>query len=346
METPRRVTVRDLAAAAGVSIATVSLALRDNPRIRTSTKDRVRAAARRLGYRPDPMVSALAAYRARIRPHPEHAVLAFVNSYRNPRLLQTPWLKAIYEGVRKEGRELGYQVQHFHLRREAGGPAAASRILFHRGVQGLLIGPMEETDGALDLDWARFSAVSIGRTLVRPALHAVGLDHLAASLLAVERLLASGYRRIGMVLPEAEDRRLRHRWLAGYRIAQERAGRGVRLLAPALLDPWGERTVLAWLRRSRPDAILTLGSEVPGWLRAAGWKIPDRIGVANLVKQSGTDAEAGILENLDAVGEGAVRMLHGLILRGERGVPGLRHTLLVDAVWSPGGSVRDAPITR
>ena len=45
-----RVTVMDLAAEAGVSRATVSLVLRQSPRIKEETKGRVRAAIKKLGY--------------------------------------------------------------------------------------------------------------------------------------------------------------------------------------------------------------------------------------------------------------------------------------------------------
>lgn len=47
---PRTVTIKDVAAALGLSPATVSRALADNPRIPEATRDRVRATAETLGY--------------------------------------------------------------------------------------------------------------------------------------------------------------------------------------------------------------------------------------------------------------------------------------------------------
>lgn len=60
---PRRTTIEDVAAAAGVSVATVSRALRDLPNVAESTRARVRATAEALCYRPDPAASRLAAGR-------------------------------------------------------------------------------------------------------------------------------------------------------------------------------------------------------------------------------------------------------------------------------------------
>jgi len=53
-------TLRDVAHAAGVGLATASRALSGHPRCAVVTRQRVRAIARALGYRPDPGISALA----------------------------------------------------------------------------------------------------------------------------------------------------------------------------------------------------------------------------------------------------------------------------------------------
>ncbi|HHV61665.1 MAG TPA: LacI family transcriptional regulator [Firmicutes bacterium] len=50
---PIKVTVYDVARAAGVSPATVSLALKDSPQISKETKERVKATASEMGYVPN-----------------------------------------------------------------------------------------------------------------------------------------------------------------------------------------------------------------------------------------------------------------------------------------------------
>lgn len=60
---PGRVTIKDLARAAGVSTTTVSLALRDDARISQATRARVQAVAAQLGYSRDPALAALVALR-------------------------------------------------------------------------------------------------------------------------------------------------------------------------------------------------------------------------------------------------------------------------------------------
>jgi DNA-binding LacI/PurR family transcriptional regulator len=55
----RRITLKDIALKAEVTVACVSLALRDSPQIAAATKVRIRDLAEKLGYRPDPALAAL-----------------------------------------------------------------------------------------------------------------------------------------------------------------------------------------------------------------------------------------------------------------------------------------------
>jgi LacI family transcriptional regulator len=56
----KKVTIRDIANQLGLSAMTVSLALRDHPRISAPTKARIRAAMKELNYEPNQVARALA----------------------------------------------------------------------------------------------------------------------------------------------------------------------------------------------------------------------------------------------------------------------------------------------
>jgi DNA-binding LacI/PurR family transcriptional regulator len=75
----RLVTMKTIAAQAGVTQATVSMCLANNPRIPLATRKRVSALADRLGYRPNAYVSALMRIRRRGRTNNVRPVLALVN---------------------------------------------------------------------------------------------------------------------------------------------------------------------------------------------------------------------------------------------------------------------------
>src|SRR5258708_17876974 len=60
----RRVTIKDVAAAAGVSIGTASKALNGQGKLRAETRDRVAQAAEQLGFAPNTLAQALLAGRS------------------------------------------------------------------------------------------------------------------------------------------------------------------------------------------------------------------------------------------------------------------------------------------
>jgi len=76
-----RVTMRKVAQKAGVHVTTVSLALRNHPKLPLATRQRIRAVAERMGYRPDPALFSLAAYRTRIRPPKQRLTLAYLTNW-------------------------------------------------------------------------------------------------------------------------------------------------------------------------------------------------------------------------------------------------------------------------
>lgn len=63
MQSDRQVTLKQIALEAGVSVMTVSRALRNQPSSASATRQRIQQIAERLGYRPNPLVSALMSYR-------------------------------------------------------------------------------------------------------------------------------------------------------------------------------------------------------------------------------------------------------------------------------------------
>src|SRR5688572_21345076 len=141
---------RRIAQLAGVSATTVSLALRNSPKIPAATRQRILRHARRLGYRPNAKVAELMA-QLRTKPAPgEEACFGVISFYESAR----PWehslhFQRIYEGMTQRAEALGYRLEPFWLR----GPGMTYRrlrdILAARGVQGLLCFGSPEVDEEL-----------------------------------------------------------------------------------------------------------------------------------------------------------------------------------------------------
>ena len=77
------VTMKSIAAQAGVTQATVSMSLANNPRIPVTTRERIQAIARKLDYRPNPYVSTLMRIRRQGKPLKDKPALALVCALRS-----------------------------------------------------------------------------------------------------------------------------------------------------------------------------------------------------------------------------------------------------------------------
>ncbi len=344
-EPHRRVTLRDVAAAAGCHFSTVSLALHNHPRIPAATRDRVQAVAKELGYVSDPMLASLASYRSSLRPVAFRSTIAWVTNFPT----RHGWKAAqffhdCYLGAEERARTLGFKLEEFWLRERGMNPARASQILRARNIAGLLLAPQPVFGMAVELDWPAFSAAAIGYTLARPNLHMIGLHQYRSIRLAVRELQGRGHRRIGLVLLDANDERVDHNWLAGYLVAQQQMPAAARV--PHLFVPeWDETAFRTWFRRHRPDAIVTKSPEVLAALEKLGVSVPDDVSVAFLTLPRVNGEFSGVDENPQVVGAAAADFIAGMIHRNERGVPAMPQRVLIEGSWIDGRTVRlAAPI--
>lgn len=111
-----RITLKDLAQKLGVSHTTVSLALRNHPSISSERKKEVSALARKLGYRPDPMLSALVAYRQTLRPQAFQGVLGWLTNYPTGDGWRVGQQVGYHAGALRRAKELGYELAEFWFR--------------------------------------------------------------------------------------------------------------------------------------------------------------------------------------------------------------------------------------
>lgn len=334
----RRVTMRDVARHLGVDPSTVSLALRDHPRIPSPTREKIRRAAERLGYAPDPMLGALATYRRSAHTPAVTAEIGWVNRWVPPeRFHAFREFDGYWQGAREAAREAGYRLERFHL-----GDAPLSRlerILRARNIRGLLIPPHH---GACNdwsgLDCSGLAVVRIGCS-VRLAAHAVGCDQTDAALQAFHRIRQHGYRRIGFVThPGAE---MSSRFRAGFLFAQADTPDVAHppLLRLGQVDEATDRAALAgWLAVHRPDAILTTDARTRRLLGELGVRVPEDVALAATSVLDG-NADAGIDQRPGEIGRAAVEVLDGLLTRGRFGPPAVPRMTSVLASWVDGNSL-------
>lgn len=339
----RRVTQQDIARRAGVHRATVSMAFKGHPNIPKETRERIMKIAAELGYTPDPMLSALAAYRTRQRPATFHGTLAWLTNsaygfdWRDRTL--RPHFSDYFDGAAAQAKRYGFQLEIFDFNAPRMTPARLASILETRGVSGVLLCPQPRPETNLDFPWQNFSAVTFGYSLATPRLHTVSATQYRAMRQTVHELRAVGYRRIGLALDGDHDLRTDHNYLAGYLVEQHLAGGASSV--PTLTAPYTDQgAVLHWLKTHKPDAVVTGNYHFLDVLRSLGWKVPAEIGLACPLLPSAETELAGVIENSPAIGSVAVDFLIGMIHRQERGIPSNPQRIHVEGQWLPGKTLR------
>lgn len=268
--------IEDVARRAGVSIATVSRALRGLPDVATATRDRVLTAAADLNYVASPFAARLASGRTAT----VGLVVPFVNRWFFAEVIAT---------VETALRKAGFDLLLYNLGDEDGRARFFEVMPMRKRVDGVLV-------ASLVLDDAEFAALQelnrpVGLLgIERPGFLSAAIDDVAAAREAVEHLLARGHRRIGLIGGDTDDPMrftppLHRR--DGYRDALEAAG----ITPDPELEQLGFFTVEGGLaaaaalldRADRPTAIFAESDEMAyGALRAIrdrGLRVPEDIAV-------------------------------------------------------------------
>jgi LacI family transcriptional regulator len=208
------VSIRDVAAAAGVSVATVSRVLSpatpDVP-IRKETRDRVERAIDQLGYRPNDLARALLQHRT-------SAVGLVVPDICNP------YYGPLVRGVEDVASSHGYRVVLCNTDRDPAKISVYLDTLIKTRVDGIVLaggGWADIPDRTAVLGNYRTRLVAVGRhDTTHPS---VRIDNVAASREAADHLLGLGHRRIAFLGGPATSTTVQDR-AHGYREALRVAG--------------------------------------------------------------------------------------------------------------------------
>jgi LacI family transcriptional regulator len=317
---PPRITMRDVARAAGVSIQTVSRVLNDRPDVSSETGERIRRVIEELGYAPNLLARGLTSGRTQAI-----GVVAYGLGYFGP--------SQVVIGIEREAAALGYAMSLTLVHdAEALDVDATIGALASRQVDGIVWAVPEV--GA-NRDWIAGHAallalplVVVGGSCPTPAVPTIGIDNAEIGRVAARHVLAGGARRVAGVTGPLSWVEARHR----------RDG-ALEVLAAAGMDAdetmfiegdWGAASGEAALREivaRWPDVDAVLAGndqEALGVLHAAhglGLDVPGTlavVGVDNIPESSHFQPALTTVEQpLLAAGALAVRELAALVDRRE-----------------------------
>ncbi len=325
--------MKHVAQAAGVSVMTVSLALRRDPSIPAATRDRVLGVAAKIGYRRNPLVAALMANLRGLHPSGRDAhVIAYVESYPlTATLQQTGSLRRFREGAVAGAARHGYRLQVFRLGETGLSEKRLEQVLTARGIRGVVFAPFPKTGSALTLPWENHALAALGFSLAKPPMHRAVNHQVHSIRLAIAKLLELGYRRVGLVLSRHEDARVERNWLSSVLLAQHENA-GTDRSFPLFFEERIERRPLrVWLRQHRPDVVVSTEEGVPAMIGRGR-----RIGFAHMHLTPEQEGSSGIDQNNERVGAAAVDLVVEQLHANQFGFPENPKTVLIEGRWVAG----------
>ena len=337
---PRRASILDVAALAGVSASTVSRSLRGHSSISAPTRQRVLEAARELSYSASPQASGLASGRTRSI----GIVVPFVT-----RWFYVNAVAGAYEVL----HEAGYDVLLYHLGDWRSRDRFFERMPLARRVDAVLTLALPLTDEhTLALRALDMPLVTLGAVL--PGVPCVRIDDVAAVRTAVHHLLHQGHEQIVMLTGVDDEQGFGFvsstRRREGYRRAMADAGlsRHVDLVSAGEYGIDGGAAAMAALmnRPTLPTAVVAEYDELAigaiRELRRASIAVPGRLSVVGVddhemasvvelttvaqpVQEQGAVAARLLLDTLEddavALERREVVLPTRLVVRGSTGVP-------------------------
>ena len=305
-----RVSLKDLAQELGVSIATVSRALRSSPEIGQEMQERVKALARRLNYRPNPFAQSL-------RKEAPRMIGVVVPN------LVTHYYAAVLDGIEEEATKHGYSVISANTHEQSAAEVKAIDNFINMHVEGIVACLSQNTT-----DYSHFEEIAqmdiplvfFGRTCLPEKFSCVTANGDEAAQEATQHLIDTGSRRIAFIGgPNHLDmvRRRKHGYLEALRENRIPIEREL-VICDRFDYEWAlEATIRLLESDHRPDAILAFNDIITfaafTAIKQLGLRIPDDVALIGFTDdvhaQYVTPKLSAIEDQSRLMGETACRLL-------------------------------------
>ena len=271
-----RTSLKDLAQELGVSIATVSRALRSSPEIGQDMQAKVKELAKRLNYRPNPFAQSL-------RKEAPRVIGVVVPN------LVTHYYAAVLDGIEDEARKAGYSVISANTHEDSDVEVKAIDNFISLHVEGIIACLSQNTR-----DYSHFIEISdmsiplvfFGRTCLPDKFSCVTANGDVAAQEATQHLIDTGSRRIAFIGgPNHLDmvRRRKHGYLQALRENNLPIDRELIICDKIDIDVARQATEKLLNQENRPDAIVAFNDIITyaafDAIKQRGLRIPEDVAI-------------------------------------------------------------------
>ena len=273
-------TLSELAAKIGLDKSTISRALRNDPRVKASTRERIQQLAEKLGYVPDPVLSGLGKRGSKSAKRSGIPGAVLIDTHPDePVLVGDANLTA---NLIEEAKKRGYALQPVY-RSDYTDVAALEKHLLTHDLRRLIVAWSVRSTPLQELDFSKFIAVGLHQGSNDCRLHVVESDYYGMVEHAWKKAVSYGYRRIGAVLfrhpVEVRDDLKRESAVEHRQRTMPAADR----IPPYNYSGWFDLAGLdAWMQTHRPDCLIAFNDMAMHQLRMNGWSFPEDCGYISL----------------------------------------------------------------
>jgi LacI family transcriptional regulator len=266
-------TISDVARTAGVSVATVSRVLNNNPKVDARLVAKVRETIATLGYQPSSVARSLSTQRT-------HVWVLIISDILNP------FFPEMVRGVENVARSAGYSLVLCNAEEDPETEASYFNLAVAEQARGVILVPTNSNANLRALIMRDVPVVTADRRLNSHDVDCVLVDNVRGAKQAVGHLIERGYQRIACITGPMESTTGAERY-AGYRLAHAEAGETfdeALVQTGSFSEIAGHRAMQHLLSlRTRPDAVFAANNLMTiGALHAideAKLVVPDDVGV-------------------------------------------------------------------
>jgi LacI family transcriptional regulator len=289
-------------------------------------------------------MSALCAYRDSLRPRINKTNISFLQFGEPTQMLHQEGKATddYWHGASEETAKLGYNLNKVRMDDIASNPSRVQDILKSRGVAGLILYqadcPVENLKSILN----NFSLVWLGDGPKSIHLHSVRLNRFSSMKLVWENLSTLGYQKGGLILADHNLDQNYGEWEAVHNHYQRKfVGEGHFIPSLTFNSQAGfdAQKLDQWVRRWKPQVIVSAFSEIYQLLQHLGYRVPEDIGYVSL-STCLDNKISGIDQQTASIGKIGVRLLDQLICKREQGIPKHQQIIATNGVWNQGNTLK------
>lgn len=326
-ESPRKATLADIANAAKVSKSTVSLALRDDPRITQDRRKSIRKIALELGYTPNVKLQQIM---GAIR-NTKGSIIDTIAAWIDPQFSYDVPLKELFEEAKKEAQTHGYNLEPMYYSFSSSGSEDILKCCINRNYPGIIIFP-HKRKVTLDPELVQnIAIISIGNSYTEPTFNRVCVDRETNIEIATKNLAKKGHQSIGVI--HTKEKPL---------ITQFPQDQSVQLF-DYLIDSQRQTTITAreiktWISHHQITAIISYDNTVYNVLNEdCRYEIPHDIAYTQIPINE-TDNHSGITSQALRICTRGIQELIMLLKQHRYGAPKMAERILIAGQWRDGDS--------